>query len=74
MRRQHALFADTLVHHTVQRQEILVKMWNAIDVASQEKEGAGRRVVVLGADSGRGKVWQCVVRAALLQKCAARPA
>ena len=55
MRRQHALFADTLVDHTTPRQEILCKMWDAIHRASLA-EGNGRRLVVVGADSGRGKV------------------
>jgi hypothetical protein len=55
MRRQHELFADTLVEHTTPRLEILCDMWNAIDRAALA-QGNGRRLVVVGADSGRGKV------------------
>jgi hypothetical protein len=55
MRRQHALFADTLVEHTTPRQEILSRMWDAIHTASLAACSGGRLVVV-GADSGRGKV------------------
>jgi hypothetical protein len=56
MRRQHALFADTSAAHTVPRQEILAELWRAIDRASQAEAGAGNRMVILGAESGRGKV------------------
>jgi hypothetical protein len=56
MRRQHSLFADTLAAHTVPRQVILAELWRSIDLAAQAERGAGRRLVILGAESGRGKV------------------
>ncbi len=65
MRRQHTLFADNLIAHTVPRQEILAEIWRSIDRASHAEHGAGKRLVILGAESGRGKVLRIASHAAM---------
>jgi hypothetical protein len=70
MRRQHTLFASTLAEHTVPRLHILSEMWRSIDLASHAERGAGRRVVIVGAESGRGKVRQRALHTATSYACA----
>jgi hypothetical protein len=53
MRRHHALVANALARETVPRATILAALIDAVECATDPVAGCGRRLIVVGAESGR---------------------
>ena len=65
MRRHHALVANALARETVPRATILAALIDAVECARDPVAGSGRRLIVVGAESGRFSRTVCICVAAL---------